>query len=658
MRKFWLPLLGVLFGLTRLWAGPVEDLVKKAGTAADFPDNGKLVIFDSTRVEVQESGLSFFFTHSLYKILTPAGALDLAVVKYDYDPQTALSEIRKVVIYRKEGSMEVLDMTKVLDYPAPARAIYWGAREKMLAVGRLEPGDAVEVFLFKKGFTYALLEGDDENYIPPMRGNFYDIVPFWTEDPMLEKVYQVSLPADKKLNYKVYNGELVYTEEKNKDQQRFTWTGKSLMPMKTESGMVAKSDVGLKLLLSTSPDWQSKSVWFYGVNEDFGSFTFSPEIKAKVDEILKGALDELDSISRLTHWCGDEIRYSGISMGKGEGYTLHKGDMTFTDRAGVCKDKAGMLITMLRAAGFRSYPAMTMAGSRIDRIVADQFNHCVTIVQRRNGQYQLLDPTWVPFTRELWSSAEQQQNYLMGVPEGADLMETPLSPPEAHYLRIEGNSQILPDGTLMGGFRVTAEGQSDAAIRRIFTGGYKARWKQQLEKELLRISPAAIINMVNYADNTKQDPYNYVAGPILLEFQYTIPGFALVTGKEIIFTSLIASNLFKSAQGQLNFSTNSKEKKFPFRDRCSREVEITETINLPYPCHLTVQPAVQPVSGTICSYSGKYEMTDRKDVIKMNQKIVLGKRVYEPADWTDFRQIVENQNKMAEQKVILAIDKK
>jgi len=38
-----------------------------------------------------------------------------------------------------------------------------------------------------------------------------------------------------------------------------------------------------------------KSKWFYKVNEDFGSFEFTPEIKAKVDMILQGAKDETDS---------------------------------------------------------------------------------------------------------------------------------------------------------------------------------------------------------------------------------------------------------------------------------------------------------------------------------------------------------------------------
>ena len=300
----------------------------------------------------------------------------------------------------------------------------------MIEVGRLEPGDAVEVWLFRKGFTYALLEdepGDDDKYIPPMKGQFYDIVPFYSDDPIVEKVYRVNMPADKVLQYRFYNGEVQSSAVRQGDMMVYTFSKKDIKPMKREPNMVDFSDVAPKLLLSTSPDWYAKSKWFYQVNEDFGSFEYTPEIKAKVDWILRNAKSEMDSVSLLTHWVADEVRYSGISMGCGEGYTLHKGSMTFTDRCGVCKDKAGMLVTMLRAAGFKSYAAMTMAGSRIDYIPADQFNHSVTVVKLKDGKYHLLDPTWVPFIRELWSSAEQQQNFLRGLPEGSDLDVTPVS---------------------------------------------------------------------------------------------------------------------------------------------------------------------------------------------------------------------------------------
>ena len=72
-----------------------------------------------------------------------------------------------------------------------------------------------------------------------------------------------------------------------------------------------------------------------------------------------------------------------------------------------------------------------------------------------------LDPTWVPFCRELWSSAEQQQNYLPGIPEGSDLCVTPVSAPENHYVRINADNSLKADGTLVGKFTISAEGQSD-----------------------------------------------------------------------------------------------------------------------------------------------------------------------------------------------------
>lgn len=179
----------------------------------------------------------------------------------------------------------------------------------------------------------------------------------------------------------------------------------------------------------------------------------------------------MEKIAVLTHWVADNMRYSGISMGKGEGYTLHNTQMNFTDRCGVCKDKAALLISMLRMAGFEAYPAMTMAGSRVESIPADHFNHSVAVVKLSSGTYMPLDPTWVPFLRELWSSAEQQQNYLPGVPEGSDLQITPLSAPENHYFKIYANTSLDEKGTLSGEFTVMAEGQSDGAVRRIFTSG-------------------------------------------------------------------------------------------------------------------------------------------------------------------------------------------
>ncbi len=646
-------LLAILFFAILVQADPVSELIRNSGNAKDYPGAGKLIIFDSTFSDVQETGLTFVYTHRLYKVLNANGALDLSTITYGYDPLSAYVEIRKVVIHKASGESIELDINTVMDYPAPARAIYWGAREKMIEVGRLETGDALEVFLFRKGFTYALLYGgDDDKYIPPMRGHFYDIIEFWSRDPMLEKVYRTAVPKDKLVQYDVYNGEVQSSVWLDGDKMIYTFSKKDILPLVYESGMVAFSDVAPKLLISSSPDWYAKSLWFYNVNEDFGSFDVSPEVKEKVDEILKGkAKTEMDSISLLTHWVADEIRYSGISMGEGEGYTLHKGDMTFVDRCGVCKDKAGMLVTMLRAAGFESYPAMTMAGSRIDYIPADQFNHSVTVVKLRNGEYKLLDPTWVPFLRELWSSAEQQQNYLLGVPEGADLGVTPLSPPENHYFKLTGSSVINKDGSMEGSLVLKAEGQSDGSIRGMFTRTFKNSWEQNVERELKRQYPLMSITNIEY-----DDPYDYLAGPIELKISYSIPDFAIVTNKEIIFTPLIVSGIFTRAMGHMYVNVDPTEKKYPFRDRCSRLVELYENIKLPAKVTAVYLPEAENFTDKPAAFEGGYKISKSGNALMVNEKVTLSKRIYETEDWGAYRKAVAAQQKFSREPVILTIN--
>ena len=108
-------------------------------------------------------------------------------------------------------------------------------------------------------------------------------------------------------------------------------------------------------------------------------FAVTPELKQLADEITAGLATDEDKVAALNHWAAENIRYVGLHMGTGEGYTLHPAAMTLRDRGGVCKDKAGILVALLRAAGYESYPAMTMAGERIENIAADQFNHCVTV---------------------------------------------------------------------------------------------------------------------------------------------------------------------------------------------------------------------------------------------------------------------------------------
>ena len=678
-RYFFLLILLALFVSTELKSQDnFHQLIENSGDAKKYPGANILVIFDSTYVRVKESGLSYAREHKLIKMLNDAGAKSFVLYTMDYDPQSANVEVLGAKIYHKNGEILEIGHGKIYDYPAPARMIYWGARQKAIEFGFLEPGDAIEIMTLRKGFTYALLQDDDDRFIPPMRGHFYDIVPFWVSNPTLEKAYCLEIPSDKPLQYKFYNGtaesKIVFGKKKRKetevlmnptaktDEKReekseiqidsgltlYCWSKKDISPFQYEANMVSPSDVAEKLLLSTSPDWRSKSLWFYGVNENYGSFEVSPEVQKKTDELLSGVSDEIKKIEILNHWVAEEIRYSGISMGEGEGYTLHKGQMTFSDRCGVCKDKAGMLVTMLRAAGFESYAAMTMAGSRIEKIPADQFNHSVTVAKLKNGKWILLDPTWIPGVREMWSSAEQQQEFLMGIPEGADLQTTPVSPPENHYWKIDVKSQLGNDASLKGTLTVEAEGQSDAMIRRSLSRSWLSYAEEYIPEYMSNMFPQAKI------DNIETTDVNDLSKPMRIKFSFYIPDFARYANGRFIFTPISALNPFRDGymSPELAIDTSFIEKKYGFRIRCSKLFLANETLTIPAGFKIMILPEFKTLNERDnSSFEARYQAKGNE--IKLTASHSMGKRVYEKEDWKTFREALIERHKLMNSQIII-----
>ena len=632
-----------------------------------------VVLLDSTSVSVEPTGQGSFAVSRAVRVQTPKGALANRVIKYDYDPLTAFAEFKYVTVYRADGTVENLDASRALDYVAPARAIYWGARQIMIEVGALKPGDIVEYEIAKKGFTYALLasegeyagagtgaqvsavngggrsaaaEEDDSRFIPPMRGQFYDIVPFWCADPTVRKVYMVSFPMEKDVQFQFYQGECTSSMRFEDGRKVYKFAASDVMPFTREPNMVDLYDAAPKLMMSTTPNWVDKSLWFNKVNEDYGSFEAYAPAQKKVDELIKGKKTDMEKIAVLTHWVADNIRYSGITMGKGEGYTLHNTKMNYTDRCGVCKDIAGTLISFLRMAGFEAYPAMTMAGSRVESIPADHFNHCVAVVKLSDGTYMPLDPTWVPFTRELWSSAEQQQNYLPGIPEGSDLCLTPVSAPENHYFRIKAENTVDENGTLRGTLTVSAEGQSDRGIRSIFTTGFQSEWRNNMERQLLNVSPKARLISVDYGKN----PKDYQAAPISITFRYEIPSYAMKGTDELVFKPFVMNNLYTQVMSYLRIDTSLETRKYAFKDACSRLVELDETLRIPAGYQLQNEAKNDEISGQAADFEGTLRQSGNK--LQLNTRLALKKRVYEASDWENFRNAVNTSKTYGEYLVI------
>jgi len=637
-----------------LWA-----LIEEAGDAGDYEDAAWVMIFDRTDVDVEESGLSHTRHHTLCKIMTKDGIIERGAHRFNYDPASNFIRIESVRIFRKDKTVEVVDVSTARDLYAPAYMIYWGARMKLLGLPRLEIGDAVEIMTYKKGFEIAYLkegsesggqgEGDDEEerYIPPMKGHFYDVVVFAADHPILEKRYDLHVPAGKPVQFEVYNGTLYSSRRFDERKTHYAWWLTGIPAVKKEPRMAALSDIAPKVVLATVPSWEEKSRWFAAVHDTI--FTDNVAIKKQVQRITAGLSGDMEKVAALQHWAAQEIRYSGLSMGKGEGYTIHPGKMIFHERCGVCKDKAGMLITMMRTAGYEVYPALTMAGSRVEEIPADQFNHCVVAWRHDDGTYTMLDPTWVPYSNELFSSAEQEQNYVIGSPWGENLMITPYSPPENHILLVESRADIENDGDLHGTLKLSATNYMDQRMRRYLGTHRLDDLRAFLEGWLASISSAVQLERF-----TVGDPLDFNS-PYELTISYRIPRFAYSDEGWLDFASPAWN--FVVGNGYL-FSASTligpEEREHPLFIWFTQKLVCDEEIRFPSDLKPASAPETIDESSEYASFS--LESACKNGKLTSKGVVLIKHRTIPPGEYANFRTVLNKVKDHAGDRIVVGDD--
>jgi len=309
-------------------------------------------------------------------------------------------------------------------------------------------------------------------------------------------------------------------------------------------------------------------------------------------------------------------------MGEGEGFTLHSGDMIFEQRSGVCKDIAGMLVTMMRAAGMDSYAAMTMAGSRIDEVPADQFNHCVTALKLEDGTFRMYDPTWVPFNNDIWSMLETEQHYLVGTPEGETLSRIRYSPPGESPLTVTHEAKLDKDGTLSGTFRFEGSGAMDSRLRRIVNGTRKNELNLRCAGLL-----AAVSSRVEGVE-AKHHPVDDFGSDMWLEF--------------LMQVVLNDGNLFRSGG-----TTWAEERETDLLLWYTQLLDGTETIRIPGGYALNDPPEDEEIDETYASFNGSVEEKGSKLVL--THRAEVRRRQIPPDGYPGFRKAMDAAREWGDQ---------
>lgn len=620
---------------------PADDLpalIAAAGDAEDHPGAATVVVFDRTDSDVEATGLAHVVNHTLVKVLTESGGVALGTQRFDYDPVTQAITLRKVQVHRAAGGTETVDPASAVDFPQPAHAIYWGARMLTLQLPRLAVGDAVEIETYRKGFMLAYLDpagGEDSRYIPPMRGHWYDVQVFQGSAPIKEKTVVVRSPREKPLQFSVYNGEVFSAT--NFDSTHFTYRfwKRDCPPLPTEWRGAAASDVAAKVVMASTEGWPQKSRWFWEANQH--QFDTNPEIDALVAGITRGLRTDEAKVAALNHWAAQNIRYCGLNMGAGEGYTLHPGDMVLRERSGVCKDIAGMAITLCRAAGYEVYPAMTMAGSRVEPVPADQFNHCVGAWKKADGSWEMLDPTWIPFARANWSLSEGEQHYVIGTPWGEELAAIRAYAPQENQLAITVRGEIDAAGTLRGRVELRAAGEADTRLRRTIGQTPRDRIAADLRGWLSRLAPGTELGAWRAGD-----PVDF-GRAMWLDAPFVVPGFATVGRTTVVWHSPAATLAFADYGGTVRLAavrsqTSTETRETPLFLWWAQDLTLDEEIRPPKgfrPENVTDDAWRAGEAADFAACDLRAETTDKS--VRVLGTVRFDRRLVPAADWPALR---------------------
>lgn len=271
----------------------------------------------------------------------------------------------------------------------------------------------------------------------------------------------------------------------------------------------------------------------------------SPEITAKVNELIAGAPDFYTRLSRITDSIQRDIRYFVVMRGIGGLQANHAADI-FHNRYGDCKDKTTLLISMLQVAGIKGYyvPVDDRRGVVAPGAPSLVGNHMITaieipaevqdarllaLVKARDGKrYLIFDPTNERTPVGNLPSYLQGGYGILAAGAASQVIALPVLSPDANGTERKGTFKLSDDGTLSGSVDTSHSGPEGADLRTFLKYTEEKERREYWEKRVARDVPGAVLDSFQFVQPSAFDKplefhykltaaqYARHAGPLLL----------------------------------------------------------------------------------------------------------------------------------------------
>jgi transglutaminase-like putative cysteine protease len=476
--------------LTGLLQAAIAQTVPEQPVPANvtFEKANAIVKFDSTRIVVQKDGKTEVLKHYRVAVLTDRAIRDYAQDQTVYNLGYDTVEVLTARVHLPSGKVVDVSGDAIKDVPMPAFGKFFlqNVREKIITFPELVQGAEIEV---------AYRETTRE---VPMDGQYDYVDGFQSEDPIQHKYVEMITPKDKPITWKARGGEIPYTKTDMGESVRHVWSLDNIEQVIPEPGMPPAPEVVKMLLVTTVPNWETWSTWYDKLCEPM--MVADDSVKAAAHDLTAGKTTAEDKLNAIFYYCSNNIRYVETALtGRKAGYKPEAAATTMRNKYGVCRDKAALMVTMLREVGIPADITLMNPSWKIDKDVpADQFNHAI-VTAYINGKKIYVDPT-VEKTKDYLAGSEQDRGVLTCNKKGEDLAFTPLEPSEQNLFQIKANSRLDQDGVFWSDVTITTHGMPDLIFRSFLQAMQPSQRKDIFKQLVQRVHPTAQLDSMAVGD--------------------------------------------------------------------------------------------------------------------------------------------------------------
>lgn len=588
----------------------IRSLINTQIKPGDYPEAPAIELLNRKMIQVFSDGSCFNYIHKIIKILNKKGIEEYGQIDM---LGTKNLKIKKSIVITPQG--EELEITEISG--------------KTISPPALEIGSIIE-YEYTYSSRYHLIGG-----------YFYDSENFEYIVPILRKCYVISIPIDKKLKTYAYNIDLEFHQERYKDNNVYIWEAYNIPKIYFEKNLPGIGDFIKFIIVSTIPSWEYLARWEDSLVDD--QLEIDPQIKEKIFELIAGKQTEQEKVKAIYYFITKEVRYLSLKHDV-FGWKSKRSTKIFADRYGDCKDKAILMMAMLKEIGIKAYYALlsTRNYSLLKKdIPAPYMNHAIVYIPELDGKQvnKFLDMTAIDYSYNSLPHTDEGVYAMVFKRPGYEFIKIPLSKANENVSNTNITIELVDE---------KMEGKSSDALTGKLSGLYRGKLKDErlrrkiIEDELNRYLPGN--ELIEYEILNE----NNLEKPFVINCEFKVPSLLSEIGHNQYTLALIGKvNLVKEL-------APSKERHYDLELRFAGTYNLEEVVILPDGYIITRLPKDFKIENEFVSYEIKY--SKEKNNLKIERTFALLKSRIKKEDYYTFRRSLIKIDKIEQRNIVIKKD--